>query len=325
MESLSPNLSPPGVSKNGLIVKDLRVDYGAFTAVDGISFKIPPGEVFGLVGPNGAGKTSTIKVLATLLMPTYGEVSVFDIDILEQPDDVHEVLGYMPDLAPVIPDLRVWQFVDHFAAAYGWDKETRSARVEECLRLVDMWDSRDTFGKSLSRGMTQRVVLAKTLLPNPKILLLDEPASGMDPIARIKLKTILQDLGSKGVIVLISSHILTELADMCTSVGIMHKGHMRYVGPIEGVNESVENLKARVLQIDVLPENSEKLEAFLTNSSSIEDWKKLQARRYEISLGGGDEEQAQLLAEIVQAEVSVLNYIQKSNLESALTSLANES
>jgi len=317
--------TPPKLpSDDGLVVKDLRVDYGAFTAVDGISFSIPAGEIFGLVGPNGAGKTSTIKVLATLLMPTYGDVSMCGIDVLDRPDEVHSLIGYMPDLAPVIGDLKVWEFVDLFASAYGWDAKTRMHRVEECLRQVEMWGSRNTFGKGLSRGMTQRVVLAKTLLPNPRILLLDEPASGMDPIARIQLKDILQKLSKRGTIVLISSHILTELSDMCTSVGIMHKGHMRYVGPIDEITETMTGLSTRHILLEVLPGQSTMLEQELQDNAAISEWKSIAENTYDFVFAGNDSEQAELVRTFVHHGIGIVNFTQKSTLETAMKALADE-
>ena len=320
--SASSRISSAG--NKGLVLQDLRVDYGAFTAVDGISFSIPPGEIFGLVGPNGAGKTSTIKVLATLLIPTYGEVRMYGTDVLEEPDQVHSIVGYMPDLAPVIGDLKVWEFVDHFAAAYGWNKRTRLERVEACLRMVDMWDSRNTYGKNLSRGMTQRVVLAKTLLPNPRLLLLDEPASGMDPIARLQLKDILQKLGKQGVIVLISSHILTELADMCTSVGIMHKGKMRYVGPIDEFTDSATGIKTRTILIEIMEGQSKQLETLLSANSLVRDWTAQSEKLYSFSFSGGDAEQSMLLSQLISKGIDVLNFTRKSSLESALKTIASE-
>ena len=310
---------------DGLVVKDLRVDYGAFTAVDGISFHIPSGEVFGLVGPNGAGKTSTIKVLATLMIPTYGDVSLHGVDILEDPDAIHSMMGYMPDLAPVIGDLKVWEFVDLFAAAYGWDPKTRKDRVEQCLRQVEMWESKDTYGKNLSRGMTQRVVLAKTLLPNPKLLLLDEPASGMDPIARIQLRDILLDLGKKGVIVVISSHILTELSDMCSSVGIMHKGHMRYVGPIDEISDKNTGAPTRIVEVELLHGESEAMETFIANSDEIKEWVKQSETVYDLVIEGDQAAQVQFLKTLLREDLKVLTFTQKSTLEKALKSIATES
>lgn len=218
-------------------VSDLRVDYGDLTAVDGISMSIPRGEVFGLVGPNGAGKTSTIRVLATLLEPTYGTVRINGHDVFEEPSEVHRILGYMPDLAPVIGDLRVWELLDHFAAAHGLNSAERKSRVAEVLAQVQLEDKSRVFCKTLSRGMMQRVILAKTLLHQPSILILDEPASGMDPMARIDLRDTLRAMSRQGSTVLISSHILSELADICSSVGIMDRGKLVAIGPIDRIVE----------------------------------------------------------------------------------------
>ncbi len=173
---------------------DLRVDYDGVNAVRDLTLFIPTGEVFGLIGPNGAGKTSTIRVLATLLQPTYGEAMVAGIDILEQPDRAHRILGYMPDTPPVYEDLRCWEFLDLFAGAYFLDRRERRRRVEECLEQVDLGSKRRILAGTLSTGMRQRLTLAKTLLPDPQVLLLDEPASGLDPIARIEMRDLLKNL-----------------------------------------------------------------------------------------------------------------------------------
>ena len=164
---------------SALEIRSLRVDYGDFTAVDELNLALPTGTIYGLAGPNGAGKTSTIRVLATLLEPTYGEVSVCGVDIFEFPEKVHALLGYMPDLAPVVPDIKVWEFLDLFAASHGYSGSEKSDRVNHCLQAVNLSDKRNVYGSGLSRGMMQRVVLAKTLIHNPRLLLLDEPASGM--------------------------------------------------------------------------------------------------------------------------------------------------
>ncbi|HMB72569.1 MAG TPA: ABC transporter ATP-binding protein, partial [Gammaproteobacteria bacterium] len=190
-----------------LSIRNLRVDYGDFTAVDDLSLELPGGEIFGLAGPNGAGKTSTIRVLATLLEPTYGEIEVFGHDLFEVPEAVHSLLGYMPDLAPVIPDLKVWEFLDLYAASHGLRGTEKRDRIDACLARVGLADKRNVYGKGLSRGMTQRVVLAKTLLHEPRLLLLDEPASGMDPIARRDLRIILESMAAEGATIIVSSHI----------------------------------------------------------------------------------------------------------------------
>src|SRR5690606_21977718 len=185
-------------------------------------------------------KTSTIRVLATLLEPTYGEVTVAGVDLFEAPDEVHEIIGYMPDLAPVISDLKVWEFLDLYAHSHGFRRRARRERIDACLERVRLTDKRNVYGRALSRGMMQRVVLAKTLLHDPKLLLLDEPASGMDPIARRDLRRILEELAEDGAAIVVSSHILSELSDMCTSVGIMHGGRLLEHGPIDRVMSAIE-------------------------------------------------------------------------------------
>ena len=215
-------------------IHDLRVDYGETVAVDGLTLEIPFGEVFGLVGPNGAGKTSTFRVLATLLEPTYGRVAIAGHHIADATSQARAVLGYMPDLAPVPSDLKVWEFLDCFAAAHGITRKRRD-RCEECLAEVHLTEKRDVFCNELSRGMKQRLVLAKTLLHRPQVMVLDEPASGMDPVSRAALKGTVKNLARQGSTVIVSSHILGELADMCSTVGLMQHGKLVDSGPVQEV------------------------------------------------------------------------------------------
>jgi ABC-2 type transport system ATP-binding protein len=189
-------------------IRYLRVDYGNFVAVDDLTLKVPPGEVLGLVGPNGAGKTSTFRVLATLMEPTYGEVILSGIDVLEDREMARRIIGYMPDLAPVPSDLKVGEFLEFHAAAYGLGNRTqRRDRVAECLAEVALSDKQGSWCRELSRGQTQRVVLAKTLLHRPRVLILDEPASGLDPLARRDLRQALRKLAATGATIFVSSHI----------------------------------------------------------------------------------------------------------------------
>ena len=211
---------------------DMRVDYGDFVAVNELCLNVPRGEIYGLIGPNGAGKTSSFKVLATLMEPTYGDVFIGGVDISLQPEEARKHLGYMPDLAPIATDLKVWEFLDLFASAYGLSGKIRRTRIEECLGKVALDDKRNEYCKSLSRGMMQRLVLAKTLLHRPSLFLLDEPASGMDPESRQALRYTVRQLAKDGAAVLLSSHILTELEDMCTMVGMMSRGNLVESGKI---------------------------------------------------------------------------------------------
>lgn len=311
--------SPPSLA---LSIRQLRVDYGNFTAVHDLNLDIGPGEIFGLVGPNGAGKTSTIRVLAGLLQPTYGEVSILGYDLFEKASSVHSHISYMPDLAPVIPDLRVWEFLDLYAQAFGLEGEERGKRVDEVLEKVQMSQHRKVMGKALSRGMTQRVVLAKSLLNRPKFLLLDEPASGMDPIARMGLRDILQELAAEGATVLISSHILSELSEMCTSVGIMHLGRLVKNGPI---NQVLDNLGAShaFIQIEVLENPASTLE-FLKQQKQV-SIKKQEEKLIHIEAPGDADAQAQLLKDMVKADLPIRGFTRKgSSIESILKDLMQD-
>lgn len=305
-------------------IQDLRVDYGTLTAVDNLSLSIGTGEIYGLVGPNGAGKTSTLNVLATLLVPTYGHIRMAGFELDEEPAAIRARLGYMPDLAPVIGNLKVWEFLDLFAAAHGLDGATRRKRVDQCLELVDMEDSRDTLCETLSRGMSQRVVLAKTLLHEPEILLLDEPASGMDPIARIKLKDALQAVAAEGATIIISSHILSELSEMATSIGILHKGKLREHGSVEEVLASIEQATSRI-RVDVLGEPESCL-AWLENQGITAAITGKESRHLEVELPGNKRRQAELLLQLVEAGFAVYGFqARRSSLEDLMRSISEDS
>lgn len=216
-------------------VSDLRVDYDDFCAVRDLSLNIEAGAVCGLIGPNGAGKTSTMRAIVGLIEPTYGSIRISGIDALERPDDAQRIIGFMPDFAPVYEDLKCWEYLDIFAAAYKIPRSIRRQRVEEELARVNLTEKRDVPAGTLSRGMRQRLTLAKTLLPDPSVLLLDEPASGLDPTARIELKQIIRSLSAQGKTVLVSSHILSEMSEFCTCVAIMERGKMVVQGTIAEV------------------------------------------------------------------------------------------
>ncbi len=240
----SHSTDPPLIS-----VRDLRVDYGDMCAVHDLQMEIGPGEVYGLIGPNGAGKTSTMKVLAGLLMPTYGDVSIAGIDIRQNPRAIGEVLGFMPDFPPVYEDLLVWEFLDLFAASYFIPKSRRASEVDRRLDEVGLMEKRDRFINELSRGMRQRLMLAKTLLPEPKVLLLDEPASGMDPHGRAQMKQVIRDFAAAGGCVLISSHILSEMDEFCSVIGIMQRGRMVVSGSVAQVAASVMGKSLLVIEL----------------------------------------------------------------------------
>lgn len=210
-------------------------DYGEFTAVDSLDLKIEAGETFGFIGPNGAGKSTSIRFLATLLKATRGQGVLNGHSVIDDPMNVRRSVGYMPDTFGVYDGMKVWEFLDFFGVAYGIGRGKRRQVVGDVLELLDLAHKRDDYVNGLSRGMKQRLCLAKTLVHDPPVLILDEPASGLDPRARLEMKALLKELRRMGKTILISSHILTELADCCTSIGIIERGQLLMHGPIQEV------------------------------------------------------------------------------------------
>ena len=222
-------------------------DYGDFTAVDTMDLHIDAGETFGFIGPNGAGKSTTIRFLATLLRASRGSGEVAGCDVMGDPVGVRQNVGYMPDNFGVYDGMRVWEFLDFFAVAYRIGRTERKQIIDNVLELLDLTHKRDDFVNGLSRGMKQRLCLAKTLVHDPPVLILDEPASGLDPRARVEVKALLKELRKMGKTILISSHILTELADCCTSIGIIERGQLLMHGPIESVYRQIR--RNRIVEI----------------------------------------------------------------------------
>lgn len=235
MEEATHKDPPQSQDAPAISIRDLRIDYGSHLAVDNMSVEIPSGVIYGLVGPNGAGKTSTFKALASLLKATNGTLLINGHNVATDQQLVQSTIGYMPDMAPVPSDLKVFEFLDMFASAHGLRGKARAERIKECLSLVSLMDEYYSMCISLSRGMMQRLVLAKTLLHRPKLLILDEPASGMDLRSRVQLRNILREVCKNGATVLISSHILPELSEMCDMIGILHRGKLLDSGSVDGV------------------------------------------------------------------------------------------
>lgn len=304
-------------------IRDLRVDYGSFIAVNDVSLTVPPGEVFGLVGPNGAGKTSTFRVLATLMEPTYGEVMLDGIDILENQEAARRILGYMPDLAPVPGDLRAWEFLDFYADTYGLGSaKQRRARAEECLQTVNLTDQRNSWCKELSRGQTQRLVLAKTLLHRPRVMILDEPASGLDPLSRRELRLSLQAIAREGATVFVSSHILSELAEMCSSLCVMNQGKILASGTAAEVRRTLGRAE-RSLTVVALEREGE-LEAWLGGREGVHEVVSA-GETISLRFAGDDHEQAKLLTDLVQLGIPVKSFEEKgSSFEEILVQIAEE-
>jgi ABC-2 type transport system ATP-binding protein len=295
-------------------IRDLRVDYdNVVCAVRDLSLEVGPGEVCGLIGPNGAGKTTTMRAMLGLVEPTYGEIEVMGVDVREHPKDVCGVIGFMPDFPPVYEDLRVWEFLDLFAASYGIPRHRRRQAVTEQLEQVGLAERRESPVVELSRGMRQRLMLAKTLIPDPMVLLLDEPSSGVDPQGRIDLKNILRRMADERRTVLISSHILAEMNEFCTSVAIMEKGSIVVSGRIEDVNQRV--MGDSLVSVDVL----DGADQFLKIVDAEERAGPVQRRNnhtYEFRFRGDAEAASDVLANLVRQGVRVSGFVRRrDNLE----------
>jgi ABC-2 type transport system ATP-binding protein len=218
---------------------DFGKDYGDFRAVEALNLQIGAGEMFGFIGPNGAGKSTTIRFLATLLKASRGEGIVNGHSVTQNPMAVRQSVGYMPDNFGVYDGMKVWEFLDFFAVAYKIGKGKRKQVINDVLELLDLGHKRDDYVNGLSRGMKQRLCMAKTLVHDPPVLILDEPTSGLDPRARIEVKALFKELKRMGKTILISSHILSELADCCTSIGIIERGQLLMHGPIDQVYQRI--------------------------------------------------------------------------------------
>lgn len=261
------------VTQYAVCISDLRIDYGSHVAVKDLNLDIPQGVIYGLVGPNGAGKTSTFKALTSLLEPTNGHISINGHDIVKKRRHAQTSIGYMPDLAPVASDLRVWEFLDLFAASHGLIGAAKKNRVDECLALVELAEKRNDNCKSLSRGMMQRLVLAKTMLHRPSLLILDEPASGMDVRSRVALRKILRKISTEGATVMVSSHILPELSEMCDMIGILHHGKLLESGTVDEVMHRMTSLLPHIYLTLAKPA-----------SPDWENWLKAQAKVKEVHI-----------------------------------------
>jgi len=231
--------------------KSLTRKFGDLTAVDSLSLEIGPGEIFGFIGPNGAGKSTTMKILSCLLEPDDGTAHVGGFDVAKDGDKIRRILGYMPDFLGVYDDLTVDEYLQFFAAAFQIPRARRRAIIDGVLELTDLTDKRRALVDSLSRGMQQRLGVARVLVHEPKVLLLDEPASGLDPRARIEMRSLLQELGRMGKCLMVSSHILSELAEMCTSIGIIERGKLLYAGSIEDAYAKVRGGERIAIRLEV--------------------------------------------------------------------------
>jgi len=286
---------------------DFTKHYGDLVAVDRLNLKIAPGEMFGFIGPNGAGKSTSIRFLATLLKATGGEGIVNGHSVTRRPLEVRRSIGYMPDSFGVYDGMKVWEFLDFFAVAYQIPRAKRKAVIGDVLELLDLMHKRDDFVNGLSRGMKQRLCLAKTLVHDPPVLILDEPSSGLDPRARLEVKALLKELRRMGKTILISSHILTELADCCTSIGIIERGQLLMHGPIDDVYRRIRG--NRIIEIKVV----DGLDIALSVVRSCPHTRDVQVDNHQISieLAADDEQVAVLLQQLTHSGARLRSFHEK--------------
>ena len=304
-----------------LEIKQLNKTFGKFTAVDNLDLHIEKGELFGFVGHNGAGKTTTMKIVAGLLAATSGDVYIDGIDAFANRKEIKRKIGYMPDFFGTYDNLKAIEYMEFYASMYGIvGKEARQTSLN-LMELVNLSDKTECYVDSLSRGMKQRLCLARSLVHNPDLLILDEPASGLDPRARFEMKEIMKNLGSMGKTVIISSHILPELADMCTTIGIMQHGKLIMHGTVDEIQ--MEALHARPLNIKVLDHKEETIKILREDPKT----KHVSEREdYIVADYMGDEmETARLLQRMMAQEILVESfYKEKGNLESLFLELTSE-
>ncbi len=296
--------------------KNLTRTYGAMVALDHLNLQIPAGTVYGFIGPNGAGKTTTMRILTTLLRPSAGEAWVAGFSVTRQRAEVRRAVGFMPDSFGFYNNMTAAEYLDFFAAAYRVPPTRRSALIGDLLALVDLEHKRESDVMSLSRGMKQRLSLARTLIHDPQLLILDEPASGLDPRARVELRELLRELRRLGKTIMISSHILTELAEMCTHIGIIERGTLLASGDVETIMRSLRPHRTFVVHVisDVQAAAAIAAEAahVLAVRALVDDG----PPRLEIDIDGDDHAVSALLARLIGQGVELIHFAaQASNLE----------
>ena len=317
-----PTLPTPFVPENcPPVIKTINLTkkYGDLFAIRAIELDLQAGDLFGFIGPNGAGKTTTMKILATLLNPTFGEAYVCGHSIYRDPKEIRRLVGYMPDFFGVYDDMKVIEYLEFFAAAYRISGPKRRQVCNEKLELVDLDFKRDAFANTLSRGQTQRLGLARVLLHEPQVLLLDEPLSGLDPRARIEMRAVLRRLGQQGKTIMVSSHILPELADMCNKVGIIDRGVMSVNATVADVMKQV---RERIVLHVAVAGDQEAAARLLERQSQLVDEVKLERGLIVVTLQAGVQDYSDLSTVLVAAGHKLKLFREEEvNLESAFMAL----
>lgn len=286
-------------------LKDVRKEFDDVVAVSDLTLSIPEREVYGLIGPNGAGKTTTIRIACGLLSATGGGAKVAGIDVALEPERAQQHIGYLSDFFSVYEDLRVWEYLEYFARAYSMPPEVIPSRIDEVITQVGLEVKRDAMIRGLSRGMKQRLGIARAIIHRPKVLLLDEPASGLDPKARFELRNLLRELRDNGATILISSHILSELEGFCTSIGIMEKGHLIRSGRIEEI--AAAGGPARLVRVKWLETPLHAVESALRNDARVSGIN-LDVATGTFQFSGEETELADLLTGLLNAGVRLVSF-----------------
>ncbi len=298
--------------------QDLTKVYGKLHAINNLNLELDEGDLFGFIGPNGSGKTTTMKILATLLQPSWGEATVCGHSIYADPKEIRRLIGYMPDFFGVYDDMKVIEYLEFFAAAYRIRGPRRRKLCEETLEMVELGYKRDAFVTSLSRGMTQRLGLARVLLHDPQVLLLDEPASGLDPRARIEIRGLLKQLRGMKKTIMVSSHILPELADICNKVGIIERGELLVCA---NVSDVMKQVRQRTLLKVGVRENIDEA-AKLLDAQSIVESVDIQDGRMLVTLGKDVEDYSDLPGVLIEAGYKLVEFKEDEiNLETAFMAL----
>ena len=288
-----------------LDTQNLTKRYGQHLALDNLTLQIHKGEVFGYIGPNGAGKTTTFRILCGLLDPSEGKATIAGEDVTNDKDRIKQLVGFLPDNFGTYPTLRVWEYLDFFAAAYKLPRKSRPERIDYCLRIANAIEFRDKLVGALSRGMKQRVGIAKTLLHDPQVLILDEPAATIDPRARIEMRRLLRELADLGKAVLVSSHILPELADVCDTVGILQQGKLVANGAVQDIMRTVR--QKRLMEVHVIKHATAAKEVL----AGMEGWEPIESPepnvlRYEVQ--ADEQHLAMALLALLKKGIPVSNF-----------------
>lgn len=296
-------------------IQNLTKKYGSFTALDSLDLTIEKGSVFGFVGQNGAGKSTTFSILATLLAPTSGQAYIQGISVSEKPKEIRRLIGYMPDFFGVYDQFKAEEYLHFYGASYGIPYTERAELIPKLLDLVNLTHKKESYVDLLSRGMKQRLCLARCLIHDPDILILDEPASGLDPRARVEMREILKELRVMGKTILISSHILPELAEMCDTIGVLHDGKLVAHGDVQSIQKELKSDRIFIVKVK---DKREAALRFFEDQSHVYDLMvdEHEPDRISFHFNGDNHSQIQLLSAAVQAGIPILSFHDKeTNLE----------